>query len=348
MKSLVSSMLSSDMENWVPLLSKVMTCLEFGDTLVKAMTDADLRHQKTNQLRAICMEVLEWYSKRRPTVVLLHLKQCSSFYEDPDKRVYPFAKGIVDIILKRKTTLAGNPVSEDDDRGSHGASKKPSLIFVLCCRDNSKEMRNPTFTWLKDVARESGSLIEMQRFTRQETGKYLGYCHGYTADNPLFLPEQMISYVHEMTQGNAGLIDKIAEQFLEEGLVDVGANGETTCSLSDGVELEERLRRLQPPESIVGIAFSQFDRLRPDQQHLIKIATALCQQEFTVDQIGRATGKMEPQSLKEIEEELEQLVKNEILVRDDEKDPNYRFYSKFWRIAAEKLTLQSQKWKVQS
>jgi hypothetical protein len=48
-----------------------MTCVEFGDTVVKGMTDADLRHVKSNQIREICIEVLDWLSRRKRVVVLL-------------------------------------------------------------------------------------------------------------------------------------------------------------------------------------------------------------------------------------------------------------------------------------
>merc|ERR1719158_682808 len=88
----------------------------------------------------------------------------------------------------------------------------------------------------------------------------------------------MVVYVHEMTMGNAHLIDKIAEQLLEDKIVEMSIRGGIQVNPSDPTELEAVLNKLDltpnavfplpsfpfgvlcdPPESIVSIAFSHFD-----------------------------------------------------------------------------------------
>ena len=43
MVDITRGMMREEIADWMPLLSKAMTSVEFGDTVVKAMTDCDLR-----------------------------------------------------------------------------------------------------------------------------------------------------------------------------------------------------------------------------------------------------------------------------------------------------------------
>ena len=45
-------------------------------------------HNQRNRLMEICIEVLDFFSRRKKVVVLLHLQRSAAFFEDQDKRTW--------------------------------------------------------------------------------------------------------------------------------------------------------------------------------------------------------------------------------------------------------------------
>jgi len=373
LRDLVSQVVSDHLKEWLPLLSKVMTCLGFSGTLVKAQLEADLRSPKRNMLRAIAMDVLDWYTRRRPTVVVLHLKQCSALRDEPDKRLFPFAKGICELIINRKREGFNSAVVSET--ASHGTAFtgpeepliRPNLVFVVCCRTNENQWNNPTFKWIRSLAEETNHHTIAHRMNSEQIKKYVGHFYGA---KDCFLPKEVLDHFEEVTNGNLRLIDVVAEDLIQHGICNLlGYDQNPIWKPSPGTLLEQRLLTLPYPESIFVHHISIYDRLSVPQEQIVQTVAKLlatlrppdtflsnmltgvmegCDRTdcsylencFTIPMVQTHLEAKGAAENDEIEREIKQLTEVQIFHKIENTD-EYRFFSRYWKFVAETLVLQT-------
>merc|ERR1719316_686272 len=95
---IVKGMLPLHLQHWLPLLSMVMPSVEFGGKIVTAMAEENKLHEGTpgnrDRFVELCIAVLDWFTRRAPTIIVLHIKQVTSFFVDSDPQTWPLATGV--------------------------------------------------------------------------------------------------------------------------------------------------------------------------------------------------------------------------------------------------------------
>ncbi|CAD7937076.1 unnamed protein product [Amoebophrya sp. A25] len=287
MTDIISGMIDEELVTWLPLLSKVMCSVEFGDTIVKAQTDCDLRHSERNRLMDVCLGILDAYSQRRKIVLLLHLQRSAAFFEDQDKRTGEFSIGLTKYILERKrrakvrnhgggydpSARANQSIAGDGMLGIGGDNNQGALVFVMC----SRPLQTKWFEFVKEKAFCIGALIEMTYFDVHKSAEYFKHCLTYWTQKDCSgarLSDETTEYIMDMTVGNAYLLNILADHFVRNNFVQNNKHAALEDEPKILVKPSQNLHDIEV-DGILGIAFTHFDRLSFAEQKVLKLSAAL-------------------------------------------------------------------------
>lgn len=192
------------------------------------------------------------------------------------------------------------------------------LIFVLSARDGTSSNAKD-FEYIKNKALCQDALVETHNFDPHNSRIYLRQCIDVYTEietESLTIPGEIGGFLMNMTMGNPHLINIVAEYLIDEKILErkgrsdenmtpgrwswyphsksqnaTNSKGLQTFFMSNDerVKLRNHLNAQEIP-GIVGIAFSHFDRMPADQQHLIKVIAALQMQFFSLRHVHIALG----------------------------------------------------------
>jgi len=132
-----------------------------------------------------------------------------------------------------------------------------------------------------ECAKEGGTYMELGRFEFQDFHKYLHHCLNVEDSKPL--PQTLVDYLWEKSQGNPFFVKEIVDNLLAEQAIHVL---EGQCILND----TRPLSQLSAPKSLSLIMKMTVDQLNTHEQMVLKIASVL-EQPFTLSSLHAAFAK---------------------------------------------------------
>jgi len=129
-----------------------------------------------------------------------------------------------------------------------------------------------------ECAKEGGTYMELGRFEFHDFHKYLHHCLNVEEDKPL--PQTLVDYLWEKSQGNPFFVKEIVDNLLAEQAIHVL---EGQCILND----TKPLSQLAAPKSLSLIMKMTVDQLNSHEQMVLKIASVL-EQPFTLSALHAA------------------------------------------------------------
>lgn len=147
----------------------------------------------------------------------------------------------------------------------------------------SRQMHHTDFKFQKythaiNCAKEGNTYMELNRFEFQDFHKYLHHCLNVEDSKPL--PQTLVDYLWEKSQGNPFFVKEIVDNLLAEQAIHVL---EGQCILND----TKPLSQLAAPKSLSLIMKMTVDQLNSHEQMVLKIASVL-DQPFTLSSLHAA------------------------------------------------------------
>jgi len=147
----------------------------------------------------------------------------------------------------------------------------------------SRQMHHTDFKFQKythaiNCAKEGNTYMELNRFEFQDFHKYLHHCLNVEDSKPL--PQTLVDYLWEKSQGNPFFVKEIVDNLLAEQAIHVL---EGQCILND----TKPLSQLAAPKSLSLIMKMTVDQLNTHEQMVLKIASVL-DQPFTLSSLHAA------------------------------------------------------------
>lgn len=136
----------------------------------------------------------------------------------------------------------------------------PGVLCIIAARESEAEAAVPRLQQLP--ALDQALRIRLQPLSKAGTLELISSL--WNAD---LVPQPVVEWIHEQAGGHPLFTEQLASALRDEGLIRV-RGGE--IQLQGG---PETLRRLRPPETVQNIVMSRIDRLPPDEQLLLKVAS---------------------------------------------------------------------------
>jgi len=247
-----------DLLEWMPLLRLVVPQLDFGPNVVNAMVDRDELHAASRPLRMVtlCQLLMQAFndtSASKGTVVLLHCRRSTSFFQETSAVDGCLAKGLAELATQHRYT-----------------GGKPLILCVV-----AREAMLPSQE-IVGMAKQLGGFVHVTNFSYQETQEYMAHWLG----SPAGVDSRLASYVYETSGGNPLGIDILCKNLQKNGVLRCSPEG--WAEPASGWEGPDRLRTLPYPDVLIGMATASFEVLTHDEQAIVKNA-AVCSQEADSD-----------------------------------------------------------------
>lgn len=247
-----------DLMSWAPMMNIILSSLDFGSKEVQAMLERDEQHSNgRSRLAELCVKLIDSFasfgSNKAGTVILLHVKSSTSFYQAADYHSSRIADAVAELCVAKR----------------HEPNARPLILCIVSRRDI---MGNDVII---ENARACDGFVEVEDLTAERTGAFLGE----SLQNPE-LRKELVDYVHRASGGNPFAIRALCESMKEQGALTVTRGSwQLAPDWQDPSKLYQELRY---PETMVGIALATFEKLSPPEQHILKIA-AVFVHETSVD-----------------------------------------------------------------
>lgn len=269
LRQILQSLLSEESVKLLPLLSELMTGLNFKHALVSAAMDFNSRH-KSNRLFKIFVEMLDLVSSRDPVVVLFHIQGSSSFNDKLDSRTVHMAECLCEhIITKRRLE----------------PNRQGGLVFVCCSGDGRKELQG-----IMEKARLMNALIEMEEMDEVQSAAFFRHCMAQVSgckNTDYTLPRDLLKFLMDMTLGNSNLIRIVAESCWTLQVARL-VDGKVVFAvpLDDNAPTLAAFMQKQSFEEVLSVGFTYFDRLSDAEKLIVKTITASQMEVWSLEQVA--------------------------------------------------------------
>jgi len=324
----------SKLQAWAPLLSMVVTDLAFGPGMVAAMAERDEQHAKHNRFAEVCAAVLDGYTNRlEPGVgcmILLHIRRSSAFYQSRDEKESAAIRSLAELCMQRR---------------SNAVDGHESNPVVLCIVSRESVLKDGA---VMQYAQQCKGMVPAEDLSEEQTEAFLEHLVRLARDGDTRNREVLARYAFDVAGGNPRGVMTVVRELEERGLLHRTTSGAYT--LEDGCGDSQGLRQSIPlPQSLVGMAFSTFETLSPQEQMVLKVAST-SNVEFGLRELHSGLQQIEFAALRAVCERLAD-PKARTLRRvpprngsqaspDDQK---YRFYSLVLRHVTSTLVLETQR-----
>jgi hypothetical protein len=256
-----------DLMAWAPLMNIVLSSLDFGSKEVQAMLERDEQHgNDRSRLGELCRTLIDSFasfgSNKAGTVILLHVKASTSFHQVPDYHSSRIAEAVAELCVEKRHEPNARPlvfcvvsrndiVSKREKKGTSGQNDTVADDFII------------------KKAKDCNGYLEVEDLHEDQTGAFLGEILDPDHEGPE-LHHALVNYVHRASGGNLFAIRALCESMKEQKALT--ATGRS-WQLEETWQNSKRLcQELEYPEKMVGIALAQFEKLRPTEQNILKIA----------------------------------------------------------------------------
>lgn len=257
--NLMTTMLQSggadeDLMAWAPLMNIVLSSLDFGSKEVHAMLERDEQHSNgRSRLGELCVKLIDGFasfgSNKAGTVILLHIKASTSFHQVYDYHSSRIFDAVAQLCLDKRNEPNARP-----------------LVFCVVSRDDIVDVEGDGLIIKK--AHECKGVVEVEDLDLDLTGDFLGEC----LQNPE-LHKELVDYVHRASGGNLFAIKDLCQSMKDQqALTEVQGKSGSWQLAAEWQDPEKLVQELNYPDTMVGIALAQFEKLEPLEQHILKIA----------------------------------------------------------------------------
>jgi class 3 adenylate cyclase len=244
---------SEDLLAWAPLMNAVLTGLDFGPKVVQAMLERDEQHtRERSRLGELCELLVDAFtsysSVHRGTLVLVHFKRSTSFFQSLDQHSAHIARALVRLTKRRNKEGRPHPV-------------------FLCVVSRAGLLSDEA---LVQGAIDCKGLVDVTDLSLWETEQYIQQilCNDQ-------LDGDLINYVFTTSGGNPFAIHELCQKLKQECVLVRKAG---SYELAEDWPLNRLHCEFPYPEKLVGVALAEFEKLAPAEQHLLKIAAIFCQE----------------------------------------------------------------------
>ncbi|CAK0904427.1 unnamed protein product, partial [Prorocentrum cordatum] len=245
---------SEDLLAWAPLMNAVLTGLDFGPKVVQAMLERDEQHtrerSRLGELCALLVDSFTTYSSvHRGTLVLVHFKKSTSFFQARDEHSAKIALALAGLAARRTKENRQQPL-------------------FLCVVSRAGLLTDEA---LVQGAIDCDGLVHVTDLSLWHTEQYVQQLLSNDA-----LDGDLINYIFTTSGGNPFAIHELCNKLMEERVL-VRTAGRYELA-EDWRDLTRLHCEFPYPEKLVGVALAEFEKLAPAEQHLLKIAAVFCQE----------------------------------------------------------------------
>lgn len=253
----------SGLLGWAPLLNLVLPRLDLNQKAVQAMLERDEQHASTRQSRLaeLCAKAVEGFARfgttHRGTVILVHFKHSTSFFQEIDKHDGLVAGAIGNLCMRLRESPQCRPL-------------------ILCVVSRKSILKDEG---LLRHARACGGHVSVGHLTQDETQSYMASMYG--AADASRVARGLSDHIHAVCGGNPYGIGILCKQLQELQILQ--AFGKGGVGFAPGWEESPKLHKVPYPEVLLGMAMAAFEKLSPSDQELLKAAAVFCGEPWSED-----------------------------------------------------------------
>ncbi|CAK0836095.1 unnamed protein product [Prorocentrum cordatum] len=183
-----------DLMAWAPMMSIVLSSLDFGTKEVQAMLERDEQHSNgRSRLGELCAKLIDSFasfgSNRAGTVILLHIKESTSFYQSNDYHSGRIVEAVSQLCVDKR----------------HEPNARPLIFCVVSRSDGVGSGR------IIDKARACNGYVEIEDLNAEQTGAFLSESLQNRG-----LRRELVDYVYRTSGGNPFAIRALCESMKEQ------------------------------------------------------------------------------------------------------------------------------------
>jgi len=261
---------------------------------------------------------------------LLHIRRSSAFYQSRDEKESAAIRSLAELVMQRRSAAVD------------GHESNP---VVLCLVSRESVLKDGA---VMQHAERCKGLVPAEDLNEEQTEAFLEHLVRLVKDGDARNREVLARYAFDVAGGNPRGVMTVVRELEERSLLHRTASGAYT--LEDDCGNATGLRQSIPlPQSLVGMAFSTFETLSPQEQMVLKVASTSTA-EFGLHELHHGLKQMKFEELRTICERLAD-PKARTLRRVTPSDgapvtpdnQKYRFYSLVLRHVTSTLVLETQR-----
>lgn len=335
LRSSVGLEASVDLEPWAPLLSLVVNQLAFAPRMVSAMAERDEQHSRRNSRFAeLCAGVLDAFSTHGSptggTVALLHVRRSSAFFQSDDPQQRQAINAMAELCMRRRSAFAGSAEGERRPlllvvlAREISSNAAPVLESARACDglvDAEDLDIEGTTAYVRHLLRQHREAVSQ---TTEDCARCQGQdfmatrgreaCDVARADDRVAVQTEagaaavggeadswaiIADYVYEMTGGNPLCVQNVMLELIHQKVLHLDPKDPELLTLDKGMDAARLRTEVPVPESLVGMAFSTFEQLTPQQQMVLKAASTF-DGSFGLRELSAALPAIDPEEIRVI------------------------------------------------
>mmetsp|Transcript_26552 Transcript_26552/g.56257 ORF Transcript_26552/g.56257 Transcript_26552/m.56257 type:complete len:366 (+) Transcript_26552:2-1099(+) len=264
-------------------------------------------------------------------MILLHIRRSSAFFQSRDEQESAAIRQIAELCMERRR--AGN-------------ERNPLVLCVVARKSVLKDGKVLMYS------EECQTKVETEDLSLEDTEAFMRHLLLPSPSEPELFDEHRVDlsrYAFDVAGGNPKGVLTVLQDLDERGVVTRTPTGFEVSNFYLGYE---GLRATVPlPASLVGMAFSTFEMLPPEDQRLLKMASTLNNETFGVRDLMAMLPKASKDDVTKLCERLADpsaRTFRKVSLTDDggSNTRGYMFYSMVLRHVASTLVLETQRTEI--